>query len=97
MLYSLGRYRQSVDFIDSIMPTLPADSLELQLYMKWHTAFFAFTLSDYSAALHQTYDLLNMAKPDSLRHYDVNACLQLTDFYQTMEAPRLARKYISNA
>lgn len=97
MLYSLGRYRQSVDFIDSIMPTLPADSLELQLYMKWHTAFFAFTLSDYSAALHQTYDLLNMAKPDSLRHYDVNACLQLTDFYQTMEAPHLARKYISNA
>lgn len=97
MLYSLGRYRQSVDFIDSIMPTLPADSLELQLYMKWHTAFFAFTLSDYSVALHQTYDLLNMAKPDSLRHYDVNACLQLTDFYQTMEAPHLARKYISNA
>lgn len=97
MLYSLGRYRQAADFIDSVVPLIPSDSLEMRLYMKWETAFFAFTLSDYSAALHQTYDLLNMAKPDSLRHYDVNACLQLTDFYQTMEAPHLARKYISNA
>lgn len=97
MLYSLGRYRQAVDFIDSVVPLIPSDSLEMRLYMKWETAFFAFTLSDYSAALHQTYDLLNMTKPDSLRHYDVNACLQLTDFYQTMEAPHLARKYISNA
>lgn len=97
MLYSLGRYRQAVDFIDSLAPTVPADSLELQLYTKLRMAFFTFALSDYSAALHQTYDLLNMAKPDSLRHYDVNACLQLTDFYQTMEAPHLARKYISKA
>lgn len=97
MLYSLGRYRQAVDFIDSLAPTVPADSLELQFYMKLRMAFFTFALSDYSAALHQTYDLLNMAKPDSLRHYDVNACLQLTDFYQTMEAPHLARKYISKA
>ena len=97
MLYSLGRYRQAVDFIDSVVPLIPSDSLEMRLYMKWETAFFAFMLSDYSAAMHQTYDLLNMTKPDSLRHYDVNACLQLTDFYQTMEAPHLARKYISNA
>lgn len=97
MLYSLGRYRQAVDFIDSVVPLIPSDSLEMRLYMKWQTAFFAFTLSDYSAALHQTYDLLNMAKPDSLRHYDVNACLQLIDFYQTMEAPRLARKYTTKS
>lgn len=97
MLYSMGRYQQAIDFISSISPSVPSDSLELQLYMKWNTAFLAFALSDYSTALHQTYDLLNMTKPDSLRHYDVNACLQLTDFYRAMEAYHLARKYISKS
>lgn len=97
ILYSLGRYRQAIDFIDSVTPSIPVDSLELQLYMKSETMLFSFVLSDFSAALHQTYDLLNMVKPDSLRHYDIRACFQLTDFYQTMKAPRLARKYVCKA
>lgn len=97
MLYSLGYYKQAINFIGSVTSTIPVDSIELQLYMKWETALFAFMLSDYSAALHQSYDLLNMAKPDSLRHYDVKTCFQLTDFYLTMDAPQLARKYVSKA
>ena len=65
--------------------------------MKWCSAYFSYMLSDYPLALNQTYELLNTTKPDSLRHYDVNACFQLTDFYLTMNAHRLARKCISEA
>lgn len=97
LLNSMGRFRQALDFTKSISPTIPTDSIELQLFMKWCSAYFAYMLSDYPVALNQTYELLNMTKPDSLRHYDVNACFQLTDFYLTMGTTRLARKYISEA
>lgn len=44
-----------------------------------------------------SYDILNIPKPDSLLHYDINISLLLTDFYTTMGDMPLSRKYINRA
>lgn len=47
-LYALGRYRQALSLVDSVLPTVPDDSLEMRLHLKYNAGFYAFTLSDYS-------------------------------------------------
>ncbi len=93
LLYDLGDYDRARALCDSVVPLLPADSLERRLNMQWSRALMAFILCDYSKALETAYGILQTAKPDSLRYVDSRACTVLVDFFMEMGNIRLTRKY----
>lgn len=93
LLYAEGRYSDSRDLFKRRLQHLPEDSIRPRLFSMWQVGVSEFTLRNYSAMLENAYALLKSPKPDSLRFYDLYACLLLCDYYNVVKKFNLAHKY----